>query len=127
MPGVTYDAGALIAAARGDTAMWLFHQRALRRRVTPVVPAPVLAQAWRGSPKQARLSALLKGCFLVEFTPADAYDAGQLLGASNTADIVDAAVVVGAVARQDAVVTSDPGDLRSLADVLGVRVEFKIV
>jgi hypothetical protein len=37
-------------------------------------------------------------------------------------DVVDASVVVGAITRGDAIVTSDPDDLRALAHALGAAV-----
>ncbi len=58
---IVYDAGALIAAERRDRPMWALHDGALRRRLSPLVPAGVLAQAWRGGP-QANLSRLIAGC-----------------------------------------------------------------
>ena len=51
--GVTYDSGALIAAERGERLMWVRHRALLLRRVVPTVPAPVVAQCWRGTPRQA--------------------------------------------------------------------------
>ena len=47
--GITYDAGALIAAERGDVRVGGIHADALRRGVSPTVPAGVLAQVWRGN------------------------------------------------------------------------------
>ncbi len=48
MSGVTYDAGALVAADRNDRRMWALHAGFLAEEVSPTVPAPVLAEAWRG-------------------------------------------------------------------------------
>jgi hypothetical protein len=39
---------------------------------------------------------------------------GRLLALSRASDVVDASVVVGAVARHDAIVTSDDGDMDRL-------------
>src|SRR5580692_681597 len=61
MAGITYDTGALLAAEKGDRAMWAVHKRALERGIRPTVPAGVLAQAWRGGPQPA-LSRFLAGC-----------------------------------------------------------------
>lgn len=116
--GLTYDAGALIAADRGDRQMWLIHQRMLARHRRPTVSAAVLAQAWRGGP-QAQLSRLLRGCEVEPVTEARARSAGSALAASRTTDIVDAVVVVTAAARGDAIVTSDPRDLQRIADATG--------
>ncbi len=43
MTGLVYAPGALLAAARGDAALWHLHRAALLRGQTPLVPAPVLA------------------------------------------------------------------------------------
>ena len=61
------------------------------------------------------------------FAENAARDVGRLLAASKTADIVDAAVVVSALLRGDVVVTSDPTDLRTLADALAVRLDVHVV
>ena len=126
MAGITYDAGALIAADRGDRRVWALHRRALERQLIPTVPAGVLAQAWR-KPSQAQLARLLKGCQVEALEEQRAKAAGAACGQAGTSDVVDAAVIVGAVSRQDIVVTSDPSDLRRLADSLGVDVTLEIV
>lgn len=54
--GVTYDTGALLAAERNDRRMWALHAAFLTADVSPTVPAPVLAQAWRGEARQASSS-----------------------------------------------------------------------
>jgi hypothetical protein len=126
MSGVTYDAGALIAAERGSPAMWALHQRFLKRGVPPTLPAVVLAQVWRGGP-QARLSRLLRGCRVEALGEREARAAGSALGRSGTSDLVDATVVVAAGARRDLVVTSDPDDLRGIAGALGVTLRLRVV
>src|SRR2546423_15722924 len=60
--GVTYDTGALIAADRGERRMWARHRALLTLREVPVVPAPVVAQGWRGGSRQALLARLLVRC-----------------------------------------------------------------
>ena len=121
--GLTYDAGALLAAEGNDRSMFAIHSRALKRGVLPLVPAPVLAQAWRGGP-QPLLSRLLAGCSIEILTEPTARAAGALCGQAGTSDVVDAVVVTGAVGRGDAVVTSDPGDLLRLAEVTSQRIEL---
>lgn len=123
MIGLTYDAGALIAAEAGDRAMWATHGEALARSLRPTVPAAVLAQVWRGGP-QALLSRLLVGCEIEMLDGSRARAAGELCARSNTADTTDAAVVTGAVARHDVVVTSDRRDIRRLVTALGAKVEI---
>ncbi|HSL60009.1 MAG TPA: hypothetical protein VK866_19340 [Acidimicrobiales bacterium] len=120
MAGVTYDTGALIAAARSDRQLWALHRRALERGVVPTVPAGVLGQGWRGGP-QPQMSRLLAGCRIEALDAARARSAGAACRAAGTSDVVDSSVVVGAAARGDLVVTSDPGDLAVLSGALGVR------
>ena len=116
--GVTYDAGALIAAERGVRSMWAIHHQVLTAGRRPTVPAAVLAQVWRGGP-QAQLSRLLRGCQVEVLDEARARAVGRLCGVAGSADVVDAAVVVGAIERGDLVVTSDPDDLRRLGAAAG--------
>ena len=60
MTGATYDAGALIAIERQDNKMVNFHRSIVKSGITPVVPAGVLAQVWRGgSGRQAPLARAL--------------------------------------------------------------------
>jgi PIN domain-containing protein len=114
---VVYDAGALLAAERADDRLRALHKRFLLQGISPYVPAPVLAQAWRGGgPRQVGLARVLKGCAVLETDEAAAKRAGVLLGQAGTSDAVDAIVVATAVQLAAAVVTSDPKDLRVLSD-----------
>lgn len=123
MAGVTYDTGGLVAAERGDRLIWALHRRALERGLRPTVPAGALGQAWRGGP-QPELSRLLKGCRVEALDEGRARAAGDACGRAKTADLVDASVVVGAVARGDLVVTSDRNDIKRLANALGAPLEI---
>ncbi|CAN5920862.1 hypothetical protein BH23ACT10_BH23ACT10_12710 [soil metagenome] len=111
---IVYDTGALVASERNDRQLWALYDAALRRGITPIVPAGVLAQAWRGGP-QARLSQLLRGCTVTPLGEPLARDVGALCAAAGTSDIVDASVIVIAQSRRAAVVTSDEPDIRHLA------------
>jgi hypothetical protein len=113
---VVYDAGALLAAERGDDRMRALHRRFLQHGISPDVPSPVLAQAWRGGPRQVGLARVLKGCAVLPTDEETAKRAGVLLGLSRTADAVDAIVVATAMKFAATVVTSDPKDLRALSD-----------
>ena len=126
MAGVTYDTGALVAAERNQRVVWALHRRALERGLRPTVPAGVLAQAWRGGP-QAELSRLLKGCRIEDLDAVRGRAAGQACGRARTSDVIDATVVVGAVARGDLVVTSDPDDIRAVAAALDAPLEVVTV
>jgi predicted nucleic acid-binding protein len=124
--GVTYDAGALIAAERGSRSVWWLHRDLLGRGESPTLPTVVLGQVWRGGP-QARLSRFLRGCRIEPFTEQQARAAGRALGASDGRDLIDAAVVVGALARGDLVVSSDPDDLRRIATAIGGELAVHVV
>lgn len=104
------DTGALNAIERADRRAREF----FRERTGPiVVPAPVLAQAWRDGSKQVRLARLVASPSTV-VEPLDDFTAkavGVLLGRSGTADVVDASVVVSARRHQALVLTSDAADL----------------
>ncbi len=123
MGGITYDAGALVAAERNQRAVWALHRRALERGLRPTVPAGVLAQAWRGGP-QANLSRLLKGCRIEDLDELRSRAAGHACGRAGSADVIDATVVIGAVARGDLVVTSDRADITGIATALGTSLQI---
>jgi len=115
-PGVTLDAGALIALERGDRRMIALLRLALAEGRSFRVPAGVVGQAWRGGSRQVVLSRFLRGTE-VRVVPLDerlARAAGELCGAMGTADVIDASVVLVAREHRDSIVTSDPGDLRRL-------------
>jgi hypothetical protein len=122
--GVTYDTGALVAADRGERLQWARHRALLTRREVPTVPAPVLAQAWRGGARQALLSRLLAGCDTETLDDTRARAAGTLAARAGTPDIVDACVVEGALRRRDLIISSDPGDLRAIAAAISHHLEI---
>jgi len=117
--GVTYDAGALIAAERGERRMWARHNALLLRRQVPVVPAPVVAQCWRGTSRRANLARILAGCRVEPLDDIQARATGVLAGRAQVTDIVDACTVESALRRRDLVITSDPGDLNIIAAATG--------
>lgn len=112
--GVTYDTGVLVAAERDDARVWLRHKWFLQAGIVPTIPAPVLAQAWRGGSRQVRLARLLGGCDVESMTPDQARSVGTLLAAARHEDVVDGTVVEGAVRRRDLIVTADPVDIHRL-------------
>lgn len=122
--GVTYDSGALIAAERGERPMWARHRALLLRRVVPVVPASVVAQCWRGTPRQAQLARLLTGCEIEALDDTRAKATGTLAGRARTTDIVDASVVEGALRRGDLIVSSDEGDLAAIAAAVSRHIDI---
>lgn len=122
--GVTYDTGALIAADRGERRIWARHRALLVRREVPVVPAAVLAQGWRGTPRQANLARLLAGCETETLDGIRAKATGRVAARAGTSDIVDATVVEGALRRRDLVISSDPDDLHAIATALGRHIDI---
>lgn len=117
MSGITLDAGGLIALDRNDRRVIALIAAAAEREMRITIPATALAQAMRNPARQARLRRLIRqaGTDLVALDGPDATAAGLLLARSGTADIVDAHVVVCAQRAGQAVVTSDPGDMKRLA------------
>ena len=114
--GVTLDAGALIALDRGDRRVVALVARAAERRARMTVPAGALAQAIRRPERQVLLARLIRQP-TTDVVPIDRVDAvhiGKLLAASGTADVVDAHVVLAARRAEQAILTSDPDDLRRL-------------
>ena len=114
--GITLDAGALIALDRGDKRLIALLDRALAQRLKLRVPSGVVGQAWRDGRTQVTLARFLR-TDEVEIIPLDeqlARACGELCGATETADIIDASVVILARQRGDRIVTSDPRDVRRL-------------
>ncbi len=116
MAGVTFDAGGLIALDRNDRRVIVLLARAIETNSRVTIPSSALAQAIRRPDRQARLSRLIRqpSSDLVALDRVDAVNVGRLLGASGTADVVDAHVVVCARRSGQHVVTSDPSDLSFL-------------
>jgi hypothetical protein len=120
MPGVTLDAGGLIALDRDDRRVVVLLARARETGARVTIPASALTQAIRRPERQARLSRLIRqpGTDVVDLGRVDATHIGRLLAASGTADITDAHVVICARRAGQPVVTSDPGDLHQLDPAL---------
>lgn len=116
MPGVTLDTGALIAIERGDRRLQALLDEATATGSGLAVPAGVIAQAWRGSARQARLARFLAlgTVTAVALDEPEARATGALCARAGTTDVVDASVVLCARARGHAVVTGDPEDLGAL-------------
>jgi hypothetical protein len=78
---------------------------------------------WHGGPRQARLARAVGGVEVRALDEPLGRAAGQLLGASGLADIIDAAVVLIAT-DGDEIVTVDRADLERLAAASGRLVEL---
>ena len=108
------DAGALIALDRNERAMWVRLKALHVAGDLPLTHAGIVGQVWRGGPRQARLAAALRG---MDVKPVDerlGRSAGELLRATRTSDVIDAALVVLAV-DDDEIVTVDRDDFAILA------------
>jgi hypothetical protein len=125
--GVTYDTGALIAADRNDRTMWALHAGFLAEETVPTVPAPVLAEAWRGGSRQANLARFLALCIVEDMDDECAKAVGVLAGKASHDDIVDVAVVEGAIRRSDAIVTSNPTHMRAIAAAARTRIHIESI
>jgi hypothetical protein len=117
--GLTLDSGALIAAEKGTARFRAIWKEAVERSAVVTVPADVISQVWRGnSPAIARI---LNACEIEILDEPRAKRIGALLAKSKTSDVIDAAVVLGASDRGDAIVTSDPDDVQRLLAATGIR------
>ena len=117
------DAGPLIRLERDPRSEVVSASRKmLRGRTRMLVPSVVLAQVWRDDERQHALRRLCAQCEHLPFSTDAAKRVGGLLKASDTTDVVDAAVVVAAIEHGAAVMTTDPDDLRRLIDAAGVDV-----
>lgn len=111
--GVTLDTGALIALEKGSGRVIALLQRLVEKRGSVRIPAGVVGQAWRDGSRQAVLARLLASPE-VSVIPLDlplGKACGELCGATSTADVVDASVVLVAREHGDAILTSDVSDL----------------
>ena len=116
-----YDAGALIAIDKNDRRMWARYQVAVDDGRDVRIPAAVVGQAWCDSRRQVRLGQFLAGCQVDPVGLETAKAAGILCGRAGTSDVVDATVVVMAAATGAVIWTSDPEDVKALADASGAR------
>lgn len=116
LSGISLDASALIAAERGDVRVFDVLDQALQAGVDVHIVPGVLAQAWRGGARQARLARLVHadGVRVVVMDEEVALAVGELRGRSRHADIVDVHVVLHARELGHRVMTSDPDDLRKV-------------
>ncbi|MFD0199421.1 MULTISPECIES: PIN domain-containing protein [Saccharothrix] len=126
--GLILDAGALIhVEANPRGRVYGACRDALEAGAPALLPTVVLAQVWRAGSRQAPVAMLRRMCRSVPFSEDVAEAVGRLLALAGTADVVDAAVVIGAIGHNCAVLTSDPGDLGKLADAAGVRVPLVVI
>jgi len=118
------DAGAFMAVERNDRDVVALIKRELLAGRAPVSHGGVVAQVWRGGTgRQVPVARLLAGVEIAALDDRLGRQAGMLLARSGASEAIDAAVVCLA-ADGDDILTSDPGDLRALAEAAGVHVEL---
>jgi hypothetical protein len=125
------DTGGLLAWAYGDPFARAVIRDAEIRGILVIVPVLVIAQAIRGGPADAPVNQALKRIgepaiassraarrdigHIAPITTLLARQAGTLLGASETTDVVDAVIVAKALRfLPTAILTSGPHDIRRL-------------
>jgi hypothetical protein len=118
------DAGAFLAVEHGDRDVVALVKRERLAGRPPVTSGGVVAQVWRGGRgRQAELARLLAGVQVAAIDGSLGRRAGMLLARSGQSDAIDAAVVCLA-ADGDDILTSDPGDLRALAEAAEIHVDL---
>lgn len=122
MTALVLDTGALIGFERNERRVVAIIARALEHHDPLLVPAGVVAQAWRDGRRQTRLARLLGSpqCEVLVLDDRQARAAGQLCGAAESTDVVDASVAVAARDRGARVMTSDPDDIGRLDSHLDI-------
>jgi hypothetical protein len=121
------DAGAFVAAERGDHRMFALMKAERLAGRTPVTHGGIVGQVWRGgSGRQVPIARLLD---TVEVEPLDdelGRRTGALLKLTGGRDVIDAAVVLLAC-DSDTILTSDPGDLIALAAEADIHLDLLTV
>lgn len=115
MKGFVFDAGAFIALERRAPLMLGILDEALHGRIEVVLPRTVIAQVWRGAPRQANVNRLISAglgrgspVIIDELTAGRARAIGVMIGRTSHPDIV---VALAAAERGHAVLTSDDADI----------------
>jgi hypothetical protein len=121
---VILDAGAFLAVERGNPTVVALLKREVAAGRVPVTHGGVIGQVWRGGgPRQALLARHLRGVDVVPLDDSLGRLTGDLLRAADASDVIDAALVLLAE-DDDLILTSDPDDLRPLAEAIGTHVEL---
>jgi predicted nucleic acid-binding protein len=122
MSRLVLDAGAFIAVERNDVRALALLRTGQLRGYDLVTTAPVVTQVWRDGRQQVLLARFLRGVNVVAPTDKQARNAGALLRATGTTDVVDALVAELCI-DTDVLVTSDAGDLAALLRVANTHAE----
>jgi hypothetical protein len=118
------DAGAFMAAERGDDDVAALVKRERKHGRVPLTNGGVVAQVWRGgNGKQVPIARLLASAHVIPVDNELGRRAGQLLARTGTSDAIDASVIC-LTQDGDDVLTSDPAELQALARAAGVHVDL---
>lgn len=118
LPGLVLDAGALQALERRAIRLLVDLLRAYELGLPIRIPAGCIAQSWRGGPRSAALSRLLKQpCTIVQVDERSAKAIGQFIASMrlpehSKPDVIDAHVALTTRATRSLVWTSDPKDMQ---------------
>jgi hypothetical protein len=119
--GFVFDSGAFIALERRTPLLLGVLNEALHGTVEIVLPRTVIAQVWRGGPRQANVGRLISAgrslggpVIIDELTDGRAKEIGVTIGRSSHPDIVDVHVALAAAERGHAVITSDDADIAGI-------------
>jgi hypothetical protein len=118
------DAGVFVAVERGDRDIIALLKRERLAQRSPLSHGGIVAQIWRGGAgRQCEVARWLRAVDIRALDEELGKKAGLLLRRSQAKDAIDAALICLA-ADGDDILTSDPDDLRSLAEAAGVQVEL---
>lgn len=116
---ITLDSGVLIGFERGKGHIRALLEEAWDADLAVFVPTVVVAEAWRGGARSARVARLLAASTIQPLLERVARKAGEACAHMRSATTIDAIVVASAHASGTTVVTSDPDDLVALAAHFG--------
>lgn len=117
------DAGGLIAVERRDPRAERMVRQARAAGQTWRTHGGIVGQVWRNPERQVALGKVLNAAEVVPLDASLGRDAGLLLAATGTFDVLDAALV--AILRDgDQVMTSDPADIALLAEAALLDIEI---
>ena len=112
---VVYDAGALVAADKNQRMFLHQHDLYIKGGIVPLLPAPVLSQAWLPGSKHASMHRVVRTCSILSFTEKEAHEVARLCRKAKSTDVVDGFVALAALLRRNApVITSDIDDIKAL-------------
>lgn len=120
MRSIVLDAGAFIAAERRDRTVAEFVNAALHENVPIVMPAAVLCEVWKMTPRHGSVGLRRNVNETVSLDEGLGEQVGQLLDATKSKQLVDAVVALTAVQKRPSLVlTSDPDDIMTFVKVIG--------